>query len=66
MIITRTHPFTGEEVTRDLPISDEQYRSWERGTLMQHAMPGLSAADREWIMTGLTDQDFDAMEVEED
>ena len=54
MKLTRTDPFTGETVTRELDITDEQFNAWALGGLLiQDAFPHLGADDREWIKTGI-------------
>ena len=40
--------------------SQAQLAEWEAGTLIQNAMPSLSADDREFIMTGITPEEWDA------
>ena len=59
MKITRTSMFTGIERTLDLDFTAEQLAEWKNGALIQNAMPNLSAADREFIMTGVTDEEWD-------
>ena len=54
MKITRTSTFSGVERTIDLPITQEQLTAWTAGTLIQEAMPQLSADEREFVMTGVT------------
>jgi len=51
--------FTGIERTLDLDFTAEQLAEWKNGALIQDAMPNLSAADREFIMTGVTDEEWD-------
>jgi hypothetical protein len=58
MLITRTSPLTGKTNTRDLPITKEQLNAWHSGTYIQVAMPNLSPSEREFIMTGLTEEDW--------
>ena len=58
MLIERKHPFTGVVNIREIPVTHEQLEAWENGTLIQNAMPNLSASDREFIKTGLVDEDF--------
>jgi hypothetical protein len=41
-----------------LPITEEQYTAWEQGTLVQNAMPHLSPDEREFIMTGITPEEW--------
>jgi hypothetical protein len=58
MKITRTSMFSGVERTLDLPITEAQLTEWKTGTLCQNAFPQLSADDREFIMTGVTAQEW--------
>lgn len=55
MIVTRKHPFTGETNCRDLPITIEEVVRWNSGELIQNVWPHLSADDREFILSGITD-----------
>ena len=59
MKITRTSMFTGIERTLDLPITEAQLSDWASGTLIQEAMPQLSADEREFVMTGVTTDEWD-------
>ncbi len=58
MEITRTSMFSGIERTLDLPVTPEQVSAWEGGTLIQTAMPELSADQREFVMTGVTAEEW--------
>ena len=58
MIIVRRSPVTGKMNHREIEITEEQYLSWENGTLIQDAMPHLSDDDREFIISGCTPEDF--------
>jgi hypothetical protein len=57
MRIVRQHPFTREMNERELDITPEQYDAYCNGALIQHAFPQLSADDREFILTGITNWD---------
>ncbi len=59
MLITRLSPFSGKENTKEIEVTPEQIHSWENGELIQNAMPNLKPADREFIMTGITDDEWD-------
>jgi len=59
MIVTRRSPLTGVIRTRSLPITDQQLVNWEGGMLAQDAFPQLSADEREFIMTGITPEEWD-------
>ncbi len=50
--------FSGVTRTLDLPVTEAQLSAWESGTLIQLAMPQLSADDREFVMTGVTTQEW--------
>ena len=59
MKITRTSMFSGVERTLDLPITEQQIAAWISGTLCQDAFPQLSADEREFVMTGVTCEEWD-------
>ena len=66
MIITRTSPFTGESRSLNIPITEAQYDAWRSGALIQNAMPHLTPGEREFILTGITYDEWDEIFVEED
>lgn len=43
----------------DLDITHEQLDRWRRGELIQKAMPNLSDAEREFMITGMTPEEQD-------
>lgn len=60
MLVKRTSPFDGVEREMDLPITAEQYDAYAFGNVMiQKAFPNLTADQREFIMTGITPQQWD-------
>lgn len=61
MLITRISPFSGNTITLDIPVTQAQLDAWASGSLIQDAMPNLSADEREFIMTGITAQEWDDM-----
>ena len=61
MIITKTSPLTGMLNTMDIDVTPLQIEQWERGMLIQDAMPLLTNDEREFIMTGLTSSDWENM-----
>ena len=58
MLITRKSLISGNTNTMSLPITEEQYNAWEQGTLVQVAMPHLSPDEREFVMTGITPEEW--------
>ncbi len=61
MLITRRSQATGKVRTMDLPVTEEQLKRWESGELAQLAFPQLNANQREFIMTGVTQEEWDEM-----
>lgn len=67
MKITKRSPLTGIEHTMELAITQEQLSEWQLGGgLVQEIMPNLTPAEREFLMTGYTQADWDAMFPEGD
>jgi hypothetical protein len=60
MEITRTSLLSGVTRTRDLPISSEQWAAFNSGAHIQNALSHLSDGDREFILTGSTEEEWDA------
>jgi hypothetical protein len=61
MKITRTSRLTGKTSVMYLDITKEQLFSWVDGQLIQDAMPQLSAEEREFMMTGITPDEWDSV-----
>lgn len=59
MLITKVSVFTGVQRTLDIPVTQEQLDNWNNGMLIQNAMPNLSADDREFILSGITKEEWD-------
>lgn len=59
MQIVRRSPFSGNINVMDLPITQLQLDRWKAGELAQNVFCGLSADEREFIMTGITPQEWD-------
>ena len=59
MIITRPHPFTGENNQMDLDVNKEQMAAWLRGQPINLAMPNLTPDEREFLISGLLPGEFD-------
>ena len=59
MIITRKSIVSGIERSMDLPITEEQIKRWQDGELIQRVMPHLNDSQREFLITGMTDEEWD-------
>ena len=64
--ITRTSMLS--DITRSmfLDITQEQIDAYNKGALVQHAFPNLSADEREFIITGITSAEWDEAFAEEE
>lgn len=59
MQITRKSVFTGVTRTVELPITQEMVDTYNRGALIQDAFPSLTSSQREFYMTGITQEEWD-------
>lgn len=59
MYLTKVSPITGKENSLELDITEEElYDYINGGKLIQEAFPWLSAEEREFILTGITPEDW--------
>ena len=66
MKITRKSIITGTIRTMDLPITQERLDEWQKGGLIQDVFPELTSAQREFILTGVTDEEWATFIPKED
>ena len=64
MIIERTSELTGVTRVMEIDVCEQQIKDWEEGKLIQDAMPSLTPSEREFIMTGTTDEEWETMSDE--
>ena len=57
--VTRRSQITGKLHTRNVNVMQEEIDKWEAGALIQDAMPNVSADDREFLMTGITPEEWE-------
>lgn len=60
MKLTRNSILSGKVTTRELPITEEELARWNRGELAQNLWPQLSDGDREFIISGITEDEWEA------
>jgi Na+-transporting NADH:ubiquinone oxidoreductase subunit NqrF len=60
MLIKRKSPFSDKVNEMEIAVTEEQLADWRAGTLIQNAMPNLTADEREFIMTGITAEEWEA------
>lgn len=63
MKVSMTCPLSGQTSVMELPITPEQLRRWEQGEFVQDVFPHLTADQREFLMTGITPEEWAAMEA---
>ena len=56
--VTRRSMLTGIEHTREIACTEEQLASWRAGMHIQNAMPNVSAEDREFLISGITPEEW--------
>jgi len=61
MIITKVSMFSKIERSLDLDVTAEQINAWRSGMLIQDAMPHLNEHEREFVISGITQEEWDAM-----
>ena len=61
MKITKLSNWSGIEHTFDLPITAEQCRIWLGGARIQDAFPQLTASEREFLLTGIIQEEWETM-----
>ena len=60
MILARKSMLTGEVHSMELPITSKQLSTWDSGKgLLQEVFPKLTSAQREFIMSGITQEEWD-------
>jgi hypothetical protein len=65
MLITKTSILTGERNTMDIDITEEQLVLWLDGALIQNVMPNLLPSEREFMITGVTPEEWEKFAKEE-
>jgi hypothetical protein len=69
MWIKRKSVISGIERTRNIPVNPDDYLSWQAGVGdIETLMPYLTDSDREFILSGITSDEWDAAfaELDED
>ena len=61
MIVTRVSPISGKVNSLDLNITVEQLAEWQAGAYIQNAFPNLTPDEREFLKTGITAEEWEAM-----
>lgn len=57
--VTRVSFLTGIEHEREIQATPEQITQWEKGAWLHEALPDTSADDREFLLSGITPEEWD-------
>lgn len=60
MLVKMTSPFSGKDNVMSLNITPEQIERWRAGELIQNVFPHLTPDEREFLMTGITPDEWAA------
>lgn len=58
MLVRRCSILTGKVHARELDVTEEQLDAWHNGALIQDVMPHLSNSDREFLINGITEEEW--------
>ena len=61
MLIAKTSLLSSRTHEMEIDVSDKQIALWMEGALIQDVMPSLSADEREFLMTGITPDEWNEM-----
>lgn len=61
MLIEKTSNYSGITRILDLDVTADEFNAWQGGETIQSAMPRLNADEREFIMTGVTPEEWEEM-----
>jgi hypothetical protein len=65
-VIVRTPPCFACSKPGSISVERSGFAAWQAGALIQHALPALSAAERELLISGTHPACWDALFPEED
>jgi len=66
MVVVAISALTGAKHAMPLEITEAQVYDWVNGVSIQDAMPNLSPEGREFLMTGITQVEWDSLFSDED
>ena len=58
MLVSRKSIISGKIRLMDLPITQQQIDEWMAGAFIQKVFPHLTASQREFLMTGIVDEEW--------
>lgn len=64
--VVRTSQLTGKVSEMQMRFDLTDYTNWQNGTVIQNALPYLNAEEREFLLTGITPDEWEDTYGEED
>ena len=64
--LTKLSLFSGKLNTMEIELNVQDFYEWQKGALIQQALPYLSPSEREFLISGCTDEEWDEMFKERD
>jgi uncharacterized protein (DUF779 family) len=58
MLIYKKSTISGKINGRRIPVSKNQIKRWENGELIQNVMPDLTKDEREFMISGITQEEW--------
>ena len=58
MLISKRSPLTNKINELEVPVTEEQLYHWKSGMLIQKAMPNLDKGLREFLISGITPDEW--------
>jgi len=58
MLIAKTSSLTSKTHEMEINVSEKQITLWMEGALIQDVMPNLNPDEREFLMTGITPEEW--------
>ena len=58
MLVKKKSAFTGEINSLELDITHQQVVRWQNGELIQNVFPELSSGEREFLISGVTENEW--------
>ena len=60
MLVNKRSMVSGKWHVMELPVTKDQIRRWMSGEFIQNAMPNLDDEQREFLMTGITPDEWNS------
>lgn len=59
MVVKQKSNLTGKIHTKSIDVTKDQINKWQNGELIQNVMPNLDTWDREFLISGITKEEWE-------